>query len=175
MRIAAARACPLVALLVVSACAPAPAPAPTTGTNDDEVAIRGLASKYTEAWNKGDLATMAAMVTDDFDAVTPDGTVIKGKAANEALEKKALAERQGLPLVLTATTSYVNFGSANSASAGGPWTLAGLPPGAGAGKGAWTVFVKKGGDGQWRIASSLVADFVPPAAPAPPADKAKGK
>lgn len=174
MRVLAVRALALVALFGLSACAPAPAPAPTTGTSDDEVAIRGLASKYAEAWNKGDIAVLSAMVTEDFEAVMPDGTVIKGKAANEEAEKKALAGRQGLPLVLSVTTGYVKFGGATSASAGGPWTLAGLPPGAGADKGAWTIFVKKGSDGAWLIASSLVADFVPPPPAPAPAEK-KGK
>jgi uncharacterized protein (TIGR02246 family) len=175
MRILASRALGLVAVLGIAACAPAPAPATATGTSDDEVAIRGLASRYAEAWNKGDIPTLATMVTDDYEAVTPDGTVIKGKAASEESEKKALAQRAGLSLVLAVNTSFVNFGSANSAAAGGTWTLAGLPPGAGAEKGAWSVFVKKAADGQWRMASGLVADYVPPPAPPVPADKAKGK
>lgn len=167
----------LVSLLALAACAPPPPP--TTGTSDDEVAIRAIGTRFAEAWNKGDVAGMTAMTADDYEAVAADGTVIKGKAADEEVTKKGVADRAGMNLKLNIQTTYVHWaGSAKAASVGGTWTLDGLPPGAGGDKGAWMILVMKGADNQWRSATGLVAEFVPPpAAPAAPAaaDKGKGK
>ena len=156
-----------VALFAV-ACAPPPAPA--AGTSADEAAIRGLGTKYAEAWNKSDVPTLVSMLTDDYEAVSPDGKVVKGKAGAEQLEKESATQRTGLPLALTVNTSVLKWAGANAAAIGGTWTMAGLPAGMGADKGAWSSFVMKGTDGQWRIATGLVAEYVQPPAmpPAPP-------
>jgi ketosteroid isomerase-like protein len=173
MRIRALSVFAVAGVFVLAACAAPPPPPPTSGTTDDEVALRGLGAKYSEAWTKGDVPTLVSMVTDDYEAVAADGTTIKGKASFEEMEKKAAAERAALSLKLTVQTTYVQWaGSANAAALGGTWTLEGLPPGMGSGKGAWTGLAKKGADGQWRLSTGLVADYVPP--PAPPAP-AQGK
>ena len=175
MRIRALSLFAIAGVFALAACTAPPPPAPpTTGTSDDEVALRGMGAKYAEAWSKGDVATLVTMVTDDYEAVAADGTVVKGKAAFEEMEKKQAAERAAMPMKLNVQTSYVHWaGSANGASIGGTWTIEGLPPGAGPGKGAWTGMAKKGTDGQWRLATGLVADYVPPP-PAPAPAKGKG-
>ena len=159
--------------LTMAACAQAPA---ATGTADDEAAIRANGDKFAEAWNKGDVATLSAMTADNYKAVDADGTLIEGRAANEAREKESASQRAPLGLKLSIQTKYIHWVNATSASTGGTWTLAGLPPGAGAEKGAWTALTQKGTDGQWRFATALVAEYhPPPAPPAAPAPDPKSK
>jgi len=162
-------------VLALAACAPAPAA--TTGTPADETAIRAVGPAYAEAWNKADVAAMVNATTDDYEGVRPDGMVIKGKAGVEAEAREGATARAGLPLKLAIETSIVRFNSATSAATGGTWTVSGAPAGSGGPeKGAWSATVVKGADGQWRMATALVADYMPP--PAPPAaapEKGKGK
>lgn len=163
-------------LLMVAACAPPPAP--TSGTAADEAALRGMGAKYADAFNKGDATALAAMVTDDYQAVSADGTAITSKAAFETMEKDSATKRTGLPLKLSIETMYVKWAGANVATLGGTWAMAGMPPGMGADKGAWTGMAEKGADGQWKLATGLVAEYVAPptmAMPPPPPAKGKGK
>ena len=167
------QACALAGVLAMTACAQAPA---ATGTSEDEAAIRANGNKFAEAWNKGDVAAMTAMLADNYHAVEADGTLIEGKAKSEARERESASQRAGLGLTLNIQTSYIHWINANNASVGGTWTLAGLPPGAGADKGAWTALTQKGADGQWKIATALVAEYhPPPAPPAAPAPDPKSK
>ena len=159
----------LLATVAIAACAPSSAPA--TGTDADESAVRAVGPAYAEAWNKADVPALLAFAADDYEGVRPDGKVLKGKAAVEADLKESAAARAGLPLKLSVDTSLVRWTSATSATTAGTWTLAGLPPGMGGSKGAWTSTVVKGADGKWRMVTGLVAEFVPP--PAPPAVKGK--
>ena len=161
MKVRALQGFALIGLLLTTACAPPPAP--TTGTAADEATLRAMGAKYADLWNKNDVAGLVTMVTDDYEVVAPDGMVIKGRAGFEEEQKKGVTARTGLPLKLNVTTSYLKWGGANAASIGGTWTLDGLPPGAGANKGAWTMFAVRGADNQWRMATGLVAD-----APMPP-------
>ena len=163
----------LLGTLALAACAPPPAP--TTGTAADETAIRGIGAAYAEAWNKGDVTAMVAFSTDDYDAVQPDGKVIKGKAGVEEEAKTSAAARAGLPLKLSIETSILRWTSASTAAIGGTWTVAGMPAGMGADKGAWSSTVAKSADGQWRMVTGLVSAFVPPPAAPPPAADAKPK
>jgi uncharacterized protein (TIGR02246 family) len=164
----------LVAALSLAACAAPPA---ATGTADDEAAIRAIGPKFADAWTKGDVAAMSAMTADDYQAVNPDGTVIKGRAAAEENSNKEADARAGLGLKLTVDTTYVRWVSATAAEAGGTWAVAGAPAGSGPDKGAWMTLDVKGADGQWRTATGLVAAYVPPPAPpaATPMPAAKGK
>ena len=160
----------VLALVAVAACAPPPPP--TQGTPDDEVAIRGLAGKYTDAFNAGDVAGMARLVSEDFESVMADGTHIRGRAAFQQMEENGARKRQaaGLKLTLAAPTSYVKWLSATHAVSGGPWSMTGPPAPA---TGSWMAVLKKGPEGQWQITNSLAADFVAP--PPPPSADAKGK
>lgn len=165
--------CALAGVLAMAACASAPA---ATGTPEDEAAIRANGGKFAEAWNKGDVPAIQAMIADNYHAVEADGTLVEGKAANEAREKESASQRAPLGLKLSIQTSYIHWVDANNASVGGTWSLAGLPPGAGAEKGSWTALNQKGADGQWKIATALVAEYhPPPAPPAAPAPDPKSK
>lgn len=167
----------ILGVLALAACAPPP-PA-TSGTAADETAIRALGGRFAEAWNTGDVPAMSAMTTEDYEAVAPDGAVIKGRAASDEASKKEVAGRAGLGLKLSVDTTYVHWVGANAAAAGGTYTVAGVPPGMGSGKGSWMTVNTKGADGQWRMSTSLVSEFVPPPAMPPPtptpAPKGKGK
>jgi hypothetical protein len=79
---------------------------------------------------------------------------------------------------LAIETKFVRWAGAAHAAVAGVWAMAGVPPGMGADKGAWSAMAEKGADGQWRLSTVLVADDeVPPPAPpiASPAPKGKGK
>ncbi len=165
-----------VGLFLVGGCAAPPA----AGTAADEAAIRSLATQYADAWNKGDTAALASLVTDDYEAVNPDGSVDKGRAGAEAREKAAAAERAGAHLTLTVNTTFLKWSGANAAATGGTWTLEGGAPASGPTKGAWSGFVVKGTDGRWKQSTGLVAAFQPPTPPpaapkpAPSTGKKKG-
>jgi ketosteroid isomerase-like protein len=152
--------------LVTAACSAPPPPA--QGTPDDEVAIRGVASKYAEAFNANDVPGMARLVSEDFECMVADGTHIRGRAAFQQFEANGLRDRQaaGLTLTLEAPTTYVKWISATHAVSGGPWAMKGLPAPA---RGSWMAVLRKSPEGQWQITNSLVADYVPP--PPPPAKK----
>jgi uncharacterized protein (TIGR02246 family) len=171
MRTRILQALALASVFAMAACAATP----TAGTPDDETALRAMGAKFADAWNKGDVTTLVTMVTDDYEVVTPDGSSIKGRAAFEEMEKKGVTERTGLPLKLTVNTSYVRFVGPSGASLGGTWTMAGVPAGMGADKGAWTSLAIKGADGQWRLATGLVAEYHPPPAMPVPVEAGKGK
>jgi uncharacterized protein (TIGR02246 family) len=162
----------VLALVAASSCGTAPPPMPAQGTPDDEVTIRGLAGKYSAAFNANDAAAIGRMVSDDFERVAADGTHVRGRAAFQHMEEKGARDRQaaGLKLTLDAPTNYVRWIDATHAVAGGTWTMTGGPPGAPA-KGSWMSVVSKTADGQWLITNSLVSDFVEP----PPAEKGKVK
>jgi uncharacterized protein (TIGR02246 family) len=150
-------------VLALAACA-----APTAGSAADETALRAMGGKYADAFNKKDAAALAAMVTDDYQAVSPDGTEVKGKAAFEETEKQSAAGRTGMDLKLSVQTTIVKWAGADHAAIGGTWTMAGIPAGMGGDKGAWSGVAEKGADGQWRLATGMVAQYVPPpAAPMP--------
>ena len=163
----------LLATFTIAACAPSPAP--ITGTDADEAAIRAVGPAYAEAWNNADVPALLAFSADDYEAIRPDGKILSGKAAVEADLKESAAARAGLPLKLSVETSLVRFTSATSATTAGTWTLAGLPPGMGGDKGAWTSTVVKGADGKWRMVTGLVAEFVPPPAAPAATPMSKGK
>ena len=175
MRIRWAHAVALAGLMVAAACAAAP----TAGSAADETTLRGMGAKYADAFNKGDTAALAALVTEDFQSVSPDGTVTSGRAAFEDVEKKQAATRTGMGLKLSVDTKFVKWAGAEHAAIGGTWTMAGLPAGVGSDKGAWSSLAERGTDGQWRLSTALVADYVAPPAPAPTptpaAAPAKGK
>jgi len=162
MRVRLLQGSAILGVLVLAACSGA-----TAGSAADEAALRGMGAKYAEAFNKGDAAAMAAMVTDDYEVVSPDGTEVKGRAAFEEAEKKSAAQRTGLGLRLAVQTSYVKWAGADHAAVGGTWTMAGAPTGMGD-RGAWSFMATKGADAVWRLSTGLVAQYVPPP-PAPAA------
>lgn len=151
-------------LLVMSAAACASAPPPAQGTSDDEVAMRGMAAKYATAFNAGDTAALAQMVSDDFESLGADGLHIKGRRAFQADQEKQFKDRQalGLTLTLDAKAVYLTWIDVNHAVVGGSYTMAALPASAPV-KGSWIVVNKRGADGKWVMTNSLVSEYVAPA------------
>jgi uncharacterized protein (TIGR02246 family) len=160
----------LLGMMVIAACAPPSTP--TMGTAADETAIRAIGTAYTEAINKGDVAALGDLFADDYETVGPDGKIIKGRAEVTAGMKERAAAGAGSEPKLSVETTIFRWTSATTAAIGGTWSIAGLPPGTGSDKGAWSSTVAKGADGKWRMVTGLVAAYVPPTAPpAAPADK----
>jgi uncharacterized protein (TIGR02246 family) len=172
MRAPALRTLAIGCAVVLASCA---APA-ATGTPDDEAAIRRLVTNYADAWNRGDAAALAAMVSPDYQAVEADGKVVMGRSEMQAMEKDSATRRAGMGLALTVNTSFLKFTSANSAAAGGTWTMAGVPAGTGAAdKGAWNGTFVKGDDGSWLMLTGLVSEYHPEPTPAAMPEAGKGK
>jgi uncharacterized protein (TIGR02246 family) len=151
-----------------AACAPG---APARETAADSTAIRALGDKFETAWNAGDAAAMAQMVTEDYTASESDGSAIAGRAAYEAMEKTAADARKGAGMVIDIVPGAMAFLTPTTATSTGTWSLKGVPAGGGPDKGSYLVVSVKGADGQWRMRNALAAAFVPP----PPAPVAKGK
>jgi uncharacterized protein (TIGR02246 family) len=147
--------------LALTACGGGSAPA--QGTAEDETVLRGMADKYSAAFNAADIAALGQMVTEDFENISADGTHTQGRAAFQQREEAALKERQtaGLKVTLNTTTGYLRWIDATRAVVGGTYTMSGLPAGA-SDKGSWMVVDEKGTDGQWRIRHALVAANMPP-------------
>ena len=163
----------LAIMFLAAACAPAPPAA--RGTADDEVALRGLAAKYSATFNSNDAAALAQMVSEDFESIGADGVHTKGRAAFQQQEQTGIKDRQsaGLKVTLSAATGYVTWLDANHAVVGGTYSMGGLPPGA-PDKGSWIVATKKSADGKWLMTNSLVSEMpAPPPPPPPPAKKGK--
>lgn len=159
-------------VMALAACATA-APVATTGTAEDEAAIRAVATAYANAYNAKDAAGIGALMTEDYDAVGPDGTRMSGRAMVESSTAAEFAAfPAGATITLNVATDFVDWIDANNATAAGTWTVAGLPPGAGQDRGSWLAVFRKDADGQWRMSGGLTSPYIPP--PAMP-DSAAGK
>jgi uncharacterized protein (TIGR02246 family) len=156
-------------VLALAACAGMEAPA-TAGSAEDEAAIRGVLTQWGAAYSARDAAGIAALVTENYEEVMPDGRHIQGRAALQA----AVAEELGMipaevSITLTVTTDFLHWIGADAAAAGGSWTVTGAPEGSGPSRGSWLGVLRRDTDGQWRMANGLGSAYVPPAAPPTPA------
>jgi uncharacterized protein (TIGR02246 family) len=61
------------------------------GSPAERAAIQDVLNAHAEAWNKGDAAAATAVMADDADWVSADGSVYEGRAAIEAAHEKWLA------------------------------------------------------------------------------------
>jgi len=154
-----------VAMVLVSACAGAEAPA-ATGSAEDEAAIRAQVAAYAAAYTAKDAAALAALATEDYESVNPDGSKTSGRAA---LQAAVAAEMAMMPaevaMTVSATTDYLKWLSADAAVAGGTWSAAGAPAGMGPDRGAWISVFRRDADGQWRMSHGMSAPYTPPPAP----------
>lgn len=156
------------ALVLVTACSGMGAPA-TAGSAEDEAAIRAQVTAYANAYTAKDAAALAAIATEDYESVGPDGSRTSGRAA---LQEVVAAEMAMMPAELTitvsATTDYLRWLSADAAVAGGTWSSTGAPAGMGPDRGAWMSVFRRDADGQWRMSHGMSVPYMPPpAAPAP--------
>ncbi len=158
----------LMTAIALTACATAE-PMPMAGTAEDEAAIRAQVTAYAAAYTAKDAAALAAIATEDYEAVNGDGTKLNGRAA---VQEMVAAEMAMMPadvtVTVSATTEYLRWMSATHAVAGGTWTATGAPPGSGPDRGAWISVFRKDADGQWRMSHGMSAPYMPPPA-APPA------
>lgn len=60
------------------------------GSPAERAAIQAVLNAHAAAWNKGDAAAAAAVMTDDADWVSGDGSVYEGRGAIEAAHEKWL-------------------------------------------------------------------------------------
>lgn len=149
--------------LVTAACG---ASAPSTPTDADRAAVQDLTTAFETAWNARDVAAVAALASDTYQAVLPDGTHIQGRAAFQERQAAEFAQLAGLTPSLAITQVYAEWIDATRAITGGTWKVTGGAPGV-PDSGSYMTQTTKGADGRWRLSTSLVASLVPP--PAPPA------
>jgi uncharacterized protein (TIGR02246 family) len=79
----------LSALLVSVALAAVPLQAEPPKADPARAALEKLGKDFAEAFNRGDFPAVARMYADDAIAFPPDGDMVKGRAAIEALWKEA--------------------------------------------------------------------------------------
>jgi uncharacterized protein (TIGR02246 family) len=115
---------------------------------DDERAIRQAVAAYADAFNKGDLAALAAFWAADAEYVAEDGTITKGRDAIAGLFRPFFteADRKGSRITLEVTSVHVLKGDValqdgNSAITGPDGT---------ASQGRYTAVWSKS-DGKWQI------------------------
>jgi len=156
----------LAAAVVAAGCA-APEPMAMEGTAEDEAAIRALATAYETAFNAGDAAGLAALVADEYETVTADGTHVMGPAGVEAYEGAAMQERmaRAADMTLSIEPMFVNWIDAGHALMGGTWSTTGAPEGM-PDSGSFLVVAAAAEDGSWEMLSGLPSQYVEP--PAPP-------
>lgn len=129
----------------------------------DEAAIRGIAGKWSEAWNGADMAAIVAMYADDADYVDIFGATHNGRAAIEA----AFTATNSGPYKgtsVTIETVSVHFVKPDLAVTDSEWEVANLPESDGPAppsKGQSTLVLAKQGD-EWVIAAHRTRIPQPP-------------
>jgi len=122
--------------------------------SDDEAALKEMAGKWAEAWNKGDVAAIGAMYTEDADYIDIYGKAYKGRPAIEAAIKEinsSVFEGSKMNIESVATHPVkpdVVVGDSVWEVTGVPESEGPAPPSKGE---ATVVFVKT--DGGWKIAA----------------------
>ncbi|HET6573171.1 MAG TPA: SgcJ/EcaC family oxidoreductase [Fimbriiglobus sp.] len=102
---------------------------------------------YTAAFNKGDVAAVAAFWAEDAEYHSDDGTVARGRAAVADRFKSLFADKRGLTLAVTPTAVKV-LGPSVALVEG---TAKVTDPKAGADESPFESVWVKGADGQWRL------------------------
>ncbi len=115
-----------------------------------EEAIAAIAAKWAEAWDNDDMATIAALYTEDVEVIGTDGQKASGRQAIEAYFG-GLRAGPFKGTTLTLSDLEYHFVSATTCVGDNSWEVVGAPEEAQAmSKGTTTVVsVKK--DGQWMI------------------------
>ena len=120
--------------------------------SEDEEALKGMAAKWAEAWNAGDMKGVGDLYTDDSDYVDLFGQSHKGRTDIEAVFG-GLKTTAYEGATLSIETKAVHFVKPDLAVLDSVWELAGVPDAEGAppSKGQSTVVCTKQDDGQWKI------------------------
>jgi uncharacterized protein (TIGR02246 family) len=137
----------------------ASAQTPMTGKTDP--ALTKLAKAWEAAFNAKEIAKVAAMYTDDAVVMPPNHEAVRGRANIEAFFK----EMEGANFTLTPFESATSGSTAYEA---GTYQMS-MTPKTGqptTDKGKYVVVLKRGSDGQWRLAFDIFNSDMP--LPAPP-------
>jgi uncharacterized protein (TIGR02246 family) len=124
-------------------------------------AITKLAKEWEAAFNAKDVAKVASMYTDDAVVMPPNHEAVRGRANIEAFFK----EMEGANLTLTPFESATSGSTAYEA---GTYQMS-MTPKTGpptTDKGKYVVVLKRGSDGQWRLAFDIFNSDTP--LPTPP-------
>ncbi len=81
--------------------APAPEPVPAP-MSEAEKAIRAFDDEFARAYNRGDSKAVAALFTEDAEAIEPDGTRLEGREAIERLFAETFAASPGVKIAIEA-------------------------------------------------------------------------
>jgi uncharacterized protein (TIGR02246 family) len=161
----------LASLLVSSALAGAPLPAETPTADPTRAALEKLGKEFADAYAGGDYSAVARMYAEDAIAFPPDGDMVKGRAAIEALWKEG--SETGIKSLEFSIVDVVSSG--NLAAETGTAVIHIQP----AGQAAATANIKyvvvwKKGPGGWQIYRDIwnalpsAPAVVPTATPAAP-------
>jgi uncharacterized protein (TIGR02246 family) len=135
------------------------AQAPMSGKTDP--ALTKLAKAWEAAFNAKDIPKVASMYTDDAVVMPPNHEAVRGRANIEAFFK----EIEGATLTLTPFESATSGSTAYEA---GTYQMS-ITPKTGqptTDKGKYVVILKRGSDGQWRLAFDIFNSDMP--LPTPP-------
>jgi uncharacterized protein (TIGR02246 family) len=136
----------------------------TSIVSADETAVRELLNKREIAWERQDVAGLAAIFADDADYIDSSGTVTEGKKAIEEKYKLMFTKAQYKYSRSTQKINKIRFVQPNVAVTSVDWTLTGLkandekplPDRRGT-----TVLVVVKSDGAWKVSTFHVALFPP--------------
>jgi uncharacterized protein (TIGR02246 family) len=123
------------------------------GTTVVQQAIESTNARFVEAYNRGDVASVAALYTDDAVLLPPNAQLLRGR---QAIGEFWNAARQaGLRSLILKTASVDDSGEL--ACEIGSYTLKIQPEGGGAttDKGKYVVVWKRQADGSWKLAVDI--------------------
>ncbi len=99
-----------------------PVAAQTKGNIKDQEAIKSIAQKWQDTWNRHDMKALAALVAEDADLITVGGTWLKSRKDfedNHAKSHKTIFKES----VLTQKITKVKFIKSDIAVAHGEWDI----------------------------------------------------
>lgn len=148
--------CTFGAALALAACGQTPPDTTEAETTDvdtseaDAAAIESMVFDFLEAWNAGDVASLADTYAEDAIQMPPDGPAVEGRAAIIQNMEDYLAVG---PATQTATMDEVSV-HGDIAYARGTWNVVQTPTASGAEEdrnGKWMEIYRRKADGSWEV------------------------